>query len=125
MKGKDGKGKDGFRNPHNLPVKTCVVCNRPFTWRKKWENCWDEVTTCSKACNAARKKAKRASSEDLSDAERDGAELDPKAARKASKKAAKANRRAVRMGMSGAGDKPCDLCATSVDLLIRCQIDSG
>jgi hypothetical protein len=83
-----------FRNPHNLPVKDCVVCDRcapstamtphhrrtsrlsitaaarphghtattatrslalrlrlsqglslirPFTWRKKWENCWDEV----------------------------------------------------------------------------------
>ena len=49
-----------FRNPHNLPVKTCVVCNRPFTWRKKWERCWDEVTTCSKSCNAARKREKRA-----------------------------------------------------------------
>ena len=24
-----------FRNPHNLPVKDCVVCGRPFTWRKK------------------------------------------------------------------------------------------
>ena len=21
----------------NLPSKICVVCNRPFTWRKKWE----------------------------------------------------------------------------------------
>ncbi len=20
----------------NLPTKVCVVCNRPFTWRKKW-----------------------------------------------------------------------------------------
>ena len=30
----------------NLPTKTCVVCNRPFTWRKKWERCWDEVLTC-------------------------------------------------------------------------------
>ena len=49
-----------FRNPHNLPVKTCVVCDRPFTWRKKWERCWDEVTTCSKSCNAARKREKRA-----------------------------------------------------------------
>lgn len=27
--------KDSFRNPHNLPVKTCEQCNRPFTWRKK------------------------------------------------------------------------------------------
>ena len=26
-----------FRNPHNLPVKSCVVYGLPFTWRKKWE----------------------------------------------------------------------------------------
>ena len=39
----------------NLPSKVCVVCNRPFTWRKKWERCWDEVTTCSKSCNSKRK----------------------------------------------------------------------
>ena len=62
--GGKGSNKGGkmaeFRNPHNLPVKTCVVCNRPFTWRKKWERCWDEVTTCSKSCNAARKREKRA-----------------------------------------------------------------
>ena len=40
----------------NLPSKVCVVCNRPFTWRKKWEKCWDDVTTCSKSCNASRKR---------------------------------------------------------------------
>jgi hypothetical protein len=39
----------------NLPTKVCVVCNRPFTWRKKWERCWDEVTTCSKKCNGERR----------------------------------------------------------------------
>lgn len=39
----------------NLPSKVCVVCNRPFTWRKKWERCWDEVTTCSKSCNSKRR----------------------------------------------------------------------
>lgn len=41
----------------NLPEKMCVSCGRPFTWRKKWERCWDEVTTCSKSCNAKRKEA--------------------------------------------------------------------
>lgn len=40
----------------NLPSKICVVCDRPFTWRKKWERCWDEVTTCSKACNSQRRR---------------------------------------------------------------------
>ena len=39
----------------NLPSKMCVSCERPFTWRKKWERCWDEVTTCSKSCNAKRR----------------------------------------------------------------------
>ena len=39
----------------NLPEKVCVSCKRPFNWRKKWERCWDEVTTCSKSCNAKRR----------------------------------------------------------------------
>ena len=45
----------GFRNPNNLPTKICVHCQRPFTWRKKWERNWDEVTTCSKSCNSKRR----------------------------------------------------------------------
>jgi len=48
-----------FRNPHNLPVKDCVVCGRPFTWRKKWERCWDEVTTCSNRCRTERRQGKK------------------------------------------------------------------
>lgn len=51
-------GGKSFRNPHNLPVKTCEVCNRPFTWRKKWERCWDEVRTCSNSCKAQRRARK-------------------------------------------------------------------
>ena len=117
-----------FRNPHNLPVKTCVVCDRPFTWRKKWERCWDEVTTCSKSCNAARKREKRAengaddrdddddddddarSGRDdgggASDAEEesggpDGARDARREQRKAAKKAAKAEKRAKRGGGDG------------------------
>eukprot|EP00963_Diacronema_lutheri_P007604 scaffold659_cov318-Pavlova_lutheri.AAC.5 len=43
----------------NLPQKICVTCGRPFTWRKKWERCWDEVSTCSKRCNAERRKRNR------------------------------------------------------------------
>ncbi|MES2736736.1 MAG: DUF2256 domain-containing protein [Verrucomicrobiota bacterium] len=34
----------------NLPVKLCTVCQRPFTWRKKWERVWEEVRYCSEAC---------------------------------------------------------------------------
>ena len=24
-----------------LPTKICPVCQKPFTWRKKWQNIWD------------------------------------------------------------------------------------
>ncbi len=41
----------GFRNPHNLPVKTCAHCERPFSWRRKWARSWNEVKYCSKACS--------------------------------------------------------------------------
>ncbi|MEM6505423.1 MAG: DUF2256 domain-containing protein [Planctomycetota bacterium] len=34
----------------NLPAKTCPVCKRPFTWRKKWQRDWENVKYCSKAC---------------------------------------------------------------------------
>ena len=27
----------------NLPNKICLVCQKPFSWRKKWEKVWDEV----------------------------------------------------------------------------------
>jgi hypothetical protein len=40
----------------NLPWKLCEVCQRPFTWRKVWERCWDDVKTCSDRCKAERKK---------------------------------------------------------------------
>jgi hypothetical protein len=38
----------------NLPTKICVVCARPFAWRKKWERCWEEVLHCSDACRRKR-----------------------------------------------------------------------
>ena len=47
-----------MRKKSELPVKDCVVCGRPFAWRKKWEKVWDEVKYCSDSCrmrkNAAR-----------------------------------------------------------------------
>ena len=33
-----------------LPQKTCPVCQRPFSWRKKWERDWERVIYCSDAC---------------------------------------------------------------------------
>jgi hypothetical protein len=43
----------------NLPSKICVVCQRPFTWRKLYERCWDEVQTCSDRCKGERKRKLR------------------------------------------------------------------
>ncbi|MBF0877211.1 DUF2256 domain-containing protein [Gluconobacter cerevisiae] len=34
----------------HLPSKICPVCDRPFTWRKKWAKDWDQVRYCSEAC---------------------------------------------------------------------------
>ncbi|WP_323125798.1 DUF2256 domain-containing protein [Acinetobacter bohemicus] len=34
----------------HLPEKICAYCLRPFTWRKKWQRCWDEVKYCSERC---------------------------------------------------------------------------
>jgi len=34
----------------NLPKKICLVCKRPFSWRKKWKNNWNEVKYCSQKC---------------------------------------------------------------------------
>jgi hypothetical protein len=39
----------------NLPQKICLVCKRPFTWRKKWEKVWEEVKYCSEKCKRNRK----------------------------------------------------------------------
>ncbi|RZK71278.1 MAG: DUF2256 domain-containing protein [Pedobacter sp.] len=39
----------------NLPVKMCLVCQRPFAWRKKWEKNWNEVKYCSKKCSVQKK----------------------------------------------------------------------
>jgi hypothetical protein len=40
----------------DLPTKTCHVCDRPFTWRKKWERVWDEVKYCSDRCRGDARK---------------------------------------------------------------------
>jgi hypothetical protein len=40
----------------DLPVKICVVCQRPFSWRKKWEKVWDEVKYCSEKCRIKKSK---------------------------------------------------------------------
>ncbi|MFN3997291.1 DUF2256 domain-containing protein [Algoriphagus sp.] len=43
----------------HLPEKICIVCNRPFTWRKKWEKNWNEVKYCSQRCSSDAKKLRK------------------------------------------------------------------
>ena len=40
----------------NFPAKICVVCERPFTWRKKWQKVWDKVKYCSEKCKKLKAK---------------------------------------------------------------------
>ncbi|WP_109617360.1 DUF2256 domain-containing protein [Sediminitomix flava] len=40
----------------HLPTKICPVCNRSFTWRKKWAKDWDEVKYCSERCKRNKNK---------------------------------------------------------------------
>lgn len=42
----------------DLPSKICIQCQRPFSWRKKWERSWEEVKFCSEACKKGLKLAK-------------------------------------------------------------------
>lgn len=36
----------------HLPTKICIVCQLPFSWRKKWEKNWEEVKYCSDRCRS-------------------------------------------------------------------------
>jgi len=34
--------------------KICPICEKPFSWRKKWERNWEEVKYCSERCRRNR-----------------------------------------------------------------------
>ena len=36
-------------------TKLCPVCGRPFQWRKKWKDVWEEVRYCSERCRRRRR----------------------------------------------------------------------
>ena len=40
----------------HLPQKTCMVCNKPFAWRKKWAKDWENVKYCSERCRRSKNK---------------------------------------------------------------------
>jgi len=44
----------GMRRKAELPSKTCPVCGRPFTWRRKWAREWENVRYCSERCRRQR-----------------------------------------------------------------------
>ncbi|WP_316831769.1 DUF2256 domain-containing protein [Pedobacter aquatilis] len=39
----------------NLPAKICPICDKPFSWRKKWEKDWVNVIYCSERCRRSSK----------------------------------------------------------------------
>ncbi|MDA9969024.1 DUF2256 domain-containing protein [Polaribacter sp.] len=34
----------------HLPEKICTVCEKPYSWRKKWKKNWENVKYCSERC---------------------------------------------------------------------------
>ncbi|HAL42149.1 MAG TPA: DUF2256 domain-containing protein [Gammaproteobacteria bacterium] len=38
-----------------LPQKNCIVCSRPYAWRKKWARDWEQVKYCSERCRRSAK----------------------------------------------------------------------
>ena len=40
-----------------LPSKPCACCGRPFQWRRKWKDVWEEVRYCSERCRRRRSRA--------------------------------------------------------------------
>ena len=43
------RGKRVLKNKGVLE-KNCVICQRPFQWRRKWARDWEHVKYCSDAC---------------------------------------------------------------------------
>ncbi|HEX2940652.1 MAG TPA: DUF2256 domain-containing protein [Rhodopila sp.] len=50
-----------MRKKSDLPTKICATCGRPFAWRKKWKQVWDEVKYCSDRCRNDKKSLASAS----------------------------------------------------------------
>ncbi|HCE4530273.1 DUF2256 domain-containing protein [Vibrio parahaemolyticus] len=46
----------GFKS--HLPTKLCPVCERPFSWRKKWARNWETVICCSERCRRSKPEKK-------------------------------------------------------------------
>jgi hypothetical protein len=42
-----------MRKKSDLPMKMCLVCGLPFSWRRKWVRDWEQVKYCSDRCRTA------------------------------------------------------------------------
>ncbi|MBM5809780.1 MAG: DUF2256 domain-containing protein [Cyanobacteria bacterium M_surface_9_m1_291] len=56
QRGSDDKSEAQRRGlpPSLRPSKICPVCGRPFSWRKKWADVWEQVVYCSERCRNRR-----------------------------------------------------------------------
>lgn len=43
-------------NKASLPVKLCVVCGLPMSWRRRWARNWSDVKYCSDACRRGKRR---------------------------------------------------------------------
>ncbi len=48
------KAFGGGKKPSDRASKICPVCQKPFTWRKKWARDWENVIYCSEKCKKTR-----------------------------------------------------------------------
>lgn len=62
-----------MRRKADLPTKTCVVCGRPFAWRKKWARDWAAVQVCSERCRRGKRAAAQGEARPHVEPDRDGA----------------------------------------------------
>ncbi|MEB3318016.1 MAG: DUF2256 domain-containing protein [Cyanobacteriota bacterium] len=55
--------------PHHAdrPTKICACCGRPFQWRKKWKDVWEEVRWCSERCRRQGRRALNLSSSETTE----------------------------------------------------------
>ncbi|MEO1079320.1 MAG: DUF2256 domain-containing protein [Pseudomonadota bacterium] len=54
--GRGGKRSGTSANPR--AEKICPVCERPFHWRARWKDNWDEIVYCSRRCSSQRHRVK-------------------------------------------------------------------
>lgn len=92
-------------------AKLCIVCKKQFTWRKKWERNWNEVTTCSVKCKHRKKEGC------VLDADPETHSMKPeRKGHRVSRKSKAKN--AVRL-------KICAVCSKQVSLAYRCRWDKS